>query len=305
MPPHRTVAPPSAAAFVLVCLASGAAADLDGCATAPARHAPAPERTIRIDTPEGVIAGTLAAPANAAPVALALLLHGFTGARDEIPVEGREGMFARAARAFAERGVASLRIDFRGSGESAGRWADTTFTGQARDALRAGAALTENAEAPLVALGYSQGGLVALRAAAMDDVFERIALWNPVLDPRATYGLILGVETLALGAVRHEAGARDDLVGASGLKPAFFADIASADPLADAARTDAPVLVVTGRRDHLVRDGAAFADRIAAGRVAETQIVDLEAGHDLGAASDAALLDEVIACTAAFLLGVR
>jgi hypothetical protein len=84
------------------------------CASAPARFAAAPEEEVAIPTPDGAIGGTFAAPAGAPPRALALLLHGYTGARDEIPVAGGEGMFARAARAFAARGIATLRIDFIG-----------------------------------------------------------------------------------------------------------------------------------------------------------------------------------------------
>jgi len=115
---------------------------------------------------------------------------------------------------------------------------------------------------------------------------------------------ILGAGTLSLGAARHEAGAGDEPVGDSGLKPAFFAELAAADPVAGAGGTAAAVLVVTGRRDHLVRDGAALAGRLAAGRAAQTQVLHLDAGHDLGAVADAAQLDAVIACTAAFLLGM-
>uniref|UniRef100_UPI002FDE8E58 prolyl oligopeptidase family serine peptidase n=1 Tax=Rubrimonas sp. TaxID=2036015 RepID=UPI002FDE8E58 len=156
---------------------------------------------------------------------------------------------------------------------------------------------------PLGVLGYSQGGLVALKAAAATDMFRFIALWNPVLDPVATYGLILGAGALTLGAARHRAGSVDGIVGDSGLRPAFFAEVANADPIADAAGVAAAVLVLTGRRDHLVRDGAALASRLAAGRMARTAIIDIDAGHDLGAVTDAALLDDVIACTATFVLG--
>ncbi|MGF1551284.1 MAG: alpha/beta hydrolase family protein [Paracoccaceae bacterium] len=277
----------------------------DRCPPAPARHAPADERVVSLDTPDGRIAGTLAAPAGAAPEALALLLHGYTGSRDEIPVAGGEGMFARTARAFAERGIATLRIDLLGSGESDGAWADTRFSGQARDALRAAAALRAEhggRDLPLGVLGYSQGGLVALGAAVADGSFDRVALWNPVMDPMATYGVIFGRETILDGARRHAEG-MDAIVGETRLRPGFFAGIVEADPIADAARVEAPVLVVTGRRDPLVADGAALAGRMAAARAAKTLVLDLDAGHDLGATREPALLDEVIRCTAGFLLG--
>ncbi|MEM9781631.1 MAG: alpha/beta fold hydrolase [Pseudomonadota bacterium] len=300
-----------------IALRSVAAEAVEICAPAPIRHAAAPERIIAIDTPDGRIAGTLAGPADTAPEALALMLHGYTGARNEIPVAGGEGMFARTARALAERGVATLRIDFIGSGRSDGDWADTRFSTQARDALRAATALRaeyaevkDAADLPLGVLGYSQGGLVALRAAASGGSggpsgggpFDRLALWNPVMDPMATYAVIFGRETILQGARRHDDGSAD-IVPETRLRPGFFAEIVAADPIADAAATTAAVLVVTGRRDPLVMDGAALASRMQAGRSAETRILDLDAGHDLGALREPALLDSVIACTAGFLLG--
>ncbi|XWN30071.1 MAG: alpha/beta fold hydrolase [Devosia sp.] len=275
------------------------------CQSAPPLHLPAAERTVTIDTPDGQIAGTLAAPADETPDALVLMLHGYTGARNEIPVAGGEGMFARAARAFAERGIASLRIDFIGSGQSDGSWADTRFSGQARDANRAAVWLQSEYGShgrPLGVLGYSQGGLVALRAAASNDPFDRIALWNPVMDPMATYGIIFGRKTIFRGVSRNREGASDGLVEGTALRPGFFAELVDADPIADAAQAKAPVLVITGRQDPLVAGGAALAQRIAIARTPETVIVDLDAGHDLGAVNDPSLLDDVIGCTARFLL---
>ncbi|MEO0683084.1 MAG: alpha/beta hydrolase [Pseudomonadota bacterium] len=284
----------------------------EACAPAPARHAAAAERELSLETPDGRLEGVLAQPEGAAPRALAVMLHGYTGARDEIPVAGGEGMFARAARRLAERGVATLRIDFLGSGRSDGDWADTRFSGQARDARRAAAALREAfaaaAGAPLGVLGYSQGGMAALRAGG---AFDRVALWAPVLDPMATYGIIFGRETIAAGAAAAARG-ETAIVAGTRLRPGFFAELAAADPVADGARVAAPVWVATGRRDPLIKDGAALAARLAEARRAEarrgarrgaTTVLDLEAGHDLGALRAPALLDRVIDCTAGFLLG--
>lgn len=85
-------------------------------------------------------------PTTDTAVPLVLLFHGFKGERDELPiVNTEEGMYSRTARIFAERGIATLRIEFRGSGESEGKWEDTTFTGQIADAIAA----LDYAEAPL------------------------------------------------------------------------------------------------------------------------------------------------------------
>ena len=207
-----------------------------------------------------------------------------------------------AGHPLAARGIATLRIDFIGSGRSDGRWADTRFSTQARDAVRAARALqAEHGDENLAVdvLGYSQGGLVALRAAV---AFDRIALWNPVMDPMATYGVIFGRDTILKAAQASAADAAERVIRDTRLRPGFFAELVGATPMDDAAHAAAPVLVATGRRDPLVADGAALAERMRERRTAETVILDLDAGHDLGAAHDPMLLDDVIACTAGFLL---
>ncbi len=275
------------------------------CLPAPVRHEAAEERPMTVETPDGRISGTLAAPAEGSPRALALLLHGYTGSRNEIPVARGEGMFARTARAFAERGIATLRIDFIGSGRSDGKWADTRFSSQARDATRAATALRERfdgLDASLGVLGYSQGGLVALRAAAADNPFDRLALWNPVMDPMTTYSKIFGRDKILEGARQHDQGTDTAIVDGTRLRPGFFAELVASDPITDAAQVVVPVLIVTGRRDPLVVNGKALATEIEAGRTAGTTILDLDAGHDLGAVREPEFLDKVIACTAGFLL---
>lgn len=290
------------ATLALALWSNGALQGSEACGPAPVRHTAAPERIVSIDTPDGRIAGTLAGPKDARPAALALLLHGYTGTRDEIPVAGGAGLFARTALAFAERGIATLRIDFRGSGASEGFWAETTFDGQAADAAAARAFLAAQpsfAGVPVTVLGYSQGGLVALRAGAK---FDRLALWNPVLDPPATFATIFGPALVARGA-RQAASGEHEPVDGSGLKPDFFAGVITADPVGWGRTLPVPLFVAAGQEDRLVSDGPLLAQRLAAARHAPTQIMAVAAGHDLGAAGEPALLDAVITCTAAFLLG--
>jgi dienelactone hydrolase len=56
------------------------------------------------------VTGTLCLP-QGAPAPVVLMLHGFTGSRDEMAVTGTgEGVFSRSARRLAQHGLASLRI---------------------------------------------------------------------------------------------------------------------------------------------------------------------------------------------------
>src|SRR3984957_11550848 len=58
-----------------------------------------------------------------------LLLHGFGGNRHE-----HNGLFIKAASAFARAGMVVLRVDFRGSGETGGSTRDITINTQLQDA---------------------------------------------------------------------------------------------------------------------------------------------------------------------------
>ncbi len=157
------------------------------------------ERRVEIEVEGGPVVGTLEQPATAAPEAAVLLLHGFTGSRDELAVAGvDEGVFARTARRLAEAGIASLRIDFRGSGESGGEWRDTTFSGQIADATAALDWLRAEPElqaAPTSVLGWSQGGLVAAHLAAAQPDIAALVLWAPAQNPLWNFSGFLGVET--------------------------------------------------------------------------------------------------------------
>ena len=88
-----------------------------------------------VDLPSGV-RGTLSVPDAGATGPAVVMLHGFGSSRDEVG-----GLFAQQAAALAAEGIASLRIDFRGYGESVGDMADTTLEGLVADAAEARAYL--------------------------------------------------------------------------------------------------------------------------------------------------------------------
>ncbi len=204
------------------------------------------------------IIGTLALPEGAGPHPVVLLLHGFTGARHELPVIGTEDtMFSRAASWLGGRGVASLRIDFRGSGESDGAWEDTTFSGQISDAIAALDYL-ESLEtvdsARMSILGLSQGGLVGAATAGRDSRVSNLVLWSAVSNPVMSYGILLGMDNLLLGAAAGDEALTLELPwGAeTSLKGPFFEEIFLVDPVAEIVSYGGPLLAITGSRDDTV-----------------------------------------------------
>jgi len=218
--------------------------------------AAATQKTISFQVEGQKVVGTLELPDGAAKPAVILLLHGFKGSRNELEIPSlKQGVFTHAANAWAARGLASLRIDFRGGGESEGSFEDTTISGQVKDALAAIEFLqTEKSVDPtrMALVGWSQGGAVAaITAGRSKRRLAAVALWNPLTVPAASSEAILGVDVVKAGL----ASAGKPVVfklpwGAeASLKTAFFEDLFSVDPVADLAKYTGPVFVAVGTND--------------------------------------------------------
>ncbi|MDE2856499.1 MAG: alpha/beta fold hydrolase [Chloroflexota bacterium] len=256
------------------------------------------------------IVGTLAMPAGEGPFPVALLLHGFTGTRHELPVLGTEDtMFSRAARWLGERGVASLRIDFRGSGESEGAWEDTTFSGQISDAIAAldYLEMLEGVDSGNMSiLGLSQGGLVGAATAGRDARVSNLVLWSAVSNPVMSYGILLGYDNLLAGAAAGDEALSIVLPwGAeTSLKGPFFEDIFLVDPVAEIAGYGGSLLAVTGARDTTVtpqpQAGQVFLDYHEG---AEALVV-LDGDHIFDVLAEVTeVIDEALAYSLAWLQG--
>jgi len=100
----------------------------------------------RLDSPEG------------APAGFALFAHCFTCSKD-LKAAGW------ISHALVERGVAVLRFDFTGIGESEGDFAGTDFSSNLEDLVAAADFLRREREAPRLLVGHSLGGCAVLAAA--------------------------------------------------------------------------------------------------------------------------------------------
>lgn len=218
----------------------------------------AAEETVTIESDLGAIVGTLETP-EGAPAPVVLMLHGFTGTRDELAVAGTdEGVFSRTARLLADAGYASLRIDFRGSGESAGTWPETTFSGQIADAVAAidwlGMADTVDGSRVAV-LGWSQGGLVAAHAAAARPEVRAAVLWAPAVHPMHTYADVLGADTVAEALAADPATPFTTKLPwgvETTLNAAFYQELPLYSTAAAVRGYDGPLKVIVGGRDTVV-----------------------------------------------------
>lgn len=161
----------------------------------------------------GGVAATLVQPQSPGPVPAVLLLHGFASNREEVG-----GLFARLATQMAARGITSLRLDFRGFGQSrlpSERSSLHTMMEDAQLGLRRLGQADMVDEGRIAVLGYSLGGVIAAELASKTPEVAALGLWatprtfgissllspahHKVLDGGGTVELDLGWRTLRVG----------------------------------------------------------------------------------------------------------
>ena len=135
-----------------------------------------PEK-IRFENADGnALAARLDRPDGESPCAFALFAHCFTCSKD-----------LRAAgaisRALTRHGIAVLRFDFTGLGESEGEFADTNFSSNVEDLIAAADYLSEHYEAPRILVGHSLGGAAVLQAAQRLDSVQAVSTIGAPYDP--------------------------------------------------------------------------------------------------------------------------
>jgi uncharacterized OsmC-like protein/fermentation-respiration switch protein FrsA (DUF1100 family) len=116
------------------------------------------------------------------PVAFALFAHCFTCGKDVLAAK-------RIAVALAARGIAVLRFDFTGLGSSGGDFANSTFSSNVADLVRAADHLRETRKAPALLIGHSLGGAAVLAAAGQIPEAKAVVTIAAPSDPAHVTGL--------------------------------------------------------------------------------------------------------------------
>ena len=98
-------------------------------------------------------------PLDGKPLAYALFAHCFTCSKNLKAI-------AHISRALTREGVAVMRFDFTGLGESEGEFGDTNFSSNVGDLVTAAQYMASYFEAPKILIGHSFGGAAVLQAAA-------------------------------------------------------------------------------------------------------------------------------------------
>ncbi len=106
---------------------------------------------------EAALAGLVEMP-DKEPLAYALFAHCFTCGKDIVAA-------SRISRELVKRGFGVMRFDFTGIGHSEGDFADTNFSSNVKDMVKAADFLRDHYGAPALMVGHSLGGTATLRAA--------------------------------------------------------------------------------------------------------------------------------------------
>jgi dienelactone hydrolase len=127
---------------------------------------------------ENRLVGTLNLPENGdGDLTGVVFLHGWSGYRS-----GPHRMFVNTARHLAEEGIASLRFDLRGRGDSGGDKEQTNLDDMISDTLAAKKLLADEAKVSKpVLLGICSGGNVSIGSASLDKDIAGLVLWSTPL----------------------------------------------------------------------------------------------------------------------------
>lgn len=211
--------------------------------------------------------GMLHIPDAVSSAPCVVFCHGFTGHRIEA-----HRLFVKAARALVAHGIAALRFDFRGSGESDGDFADMTVSREIEDAHAAiefAASQPEVNPLRLGLLGLSLGGCVAACCAPVDERIRALVLWAAVARPNEIIRRNLDAEQLELLDRRGWL-----IVNGMRVGKQFFDDIERIEPLNAVRQFRNAALVVHGSLDQVVpvEDAHLYADALGG----ETQLRIIE-----------------------------
>src|SRR5271154_6624041 len=176
------------------------------------------------------------------PIAYALFAHCFTCGKDALAAK-------RIAVALAAKGIAVLRFDFTGLGSSEGEFANSTFSSNVADLVRAAEHLGKTRQAPTLLIGHSLGGAAILAAAGQIPDAKAVATIAAPSDPAHVIGLL----TDSIDKIRQEGKAEVSLAGRPfTIKREFLDDVAEQGLMAHVAGLRKALLVMHAPTDDTV-----------------------------------------------------
>lgn len=238
---------------------------------------------------------------------LVVMAHGHGGSKDEC------GGFTAVAEKLAENGIATIRMDFPGCGDSTEEFVVNSITTTMADvnasleyALNTGK-IDKN---KVGILGYSMGGRTATLQIGENDIYKSMGLWAPAagngVDCLISY---LGGQDV-YDAMRVEA---DQKGYANYTNPwgmvyqlgeEMFDDLENTNPLESIAKYENPILVLHGDKDNIIDPSVGWEVVDAAVNSVSVTRYSVKGGdHGMGIYNDdKTMMNEVVDTTVEFFM---
>lgn len=231
-------------------------------------------KNIEIPGTRGNIPATIQLPAKSArgeELPLVVLCHGFTGNRQG------DGHFAPLAEDLAAHGIATVRLDFAGCGDSTEPYANYTLANMAADVDSViGYMQATYGTGKTALVGHSMGGrLASLYPQLGQYPVTALALWSP-----ANGTGLQGLEFLSIDnfAAVEELAARADAEGSVAawgveLSAAYIDGMRDSDPNVTLQESGLPVLLTYSGNERILSDTTQTETKAAVERLPDGQVV--------------------------------
>lgn len=231
-----------------------------------------------------LLSGRLEMPVDRKPHAFALFAHCFTCTQNLSAIRN-------ISRALSMMGIAVLRFDFTGLGQSEGNFAEAGFSSDVSDLVSAAAFLEQHYQAPVLTIGHSLGGSAVLMAARSLPSVKAVVTIGAPCDPVHVKHLFLN----DIDTINEKGEAMVDIGGRPfPIKKQFLDDLNSFNPEQEIRKLGKALLLLHSPQDKVV--GIENAAAIYQAAWHPKSFISLDgADHLLSSPQDSLYVGEVIA----------
>ena len=245
---------------------------------------------LMLDNGEYEIPAIMTSPEGKAVVPGVILLHGSASHKNEVG-----DLYLRLAEQLANNGIASIRIDFAGTGDSPVDYTHYTLKTAVRDAEVALAFLRSQPQVDdhrIGVVGFSQGGLIAQLLLAQQPGIKSFVAWSSVasdgIGPFADMFETLYMKAKREGQVEQQFAWRPPLT----VSYEWFEQVMANQSLSGMAEYTGSVLAIAGSNDTVVPPTAATRLIVASGSDVARAVIIKGADHIFNVLDENANQDE-------------
>ncbi len=178
--------------------------------------------------------------------------HGFIGNKS-----GPHRMFFKLAERLAKKGIISFRFDFRGSGDSEGKFKKKTVSGEIFDTIKIIELLKQRQEVDednICLLGFGLGGAIATCAATRSGDVDNLILWSAIAElDKLFFDKLLKNPNQESLEKRNYTSYKGFRIGSD-----FLNELKLIKPIHEIRAYQGQMLIVHGREDEIVPVSHAF-----------------------------------------------